>query len=541
MPPEFDLAIVGSGFAGSLMSMIARRLGRSVLLLERGQHPRFVIGESSTPLANLLLDELAHRYQLPRIFPLTKWGTWQQAHPEIGCGLKRGFTFFHHSLDHFFEPDPGHNRQLLVGASPEDRIADTHWYRPDFDRFLVDEAVNLGVEYLDRTALTHLQTGPHDVMLEGERLGKRLKWRARLVIDASGPRGFTHRMLGLAEAPLPHLPATQGLFTHFRGVRRLDEMGLVGEGESPPYPIDDAAVHHVFDGGWIWVLRFNNGLTSAGVAAKESLANELRLAEGEPAWHRLLERLPTVREQFRDSRIERPFIHAPRLGFRSAILTGPRWVQLPYAAGFIDPLLSTGFTLSLLGIDRLAQAIERDWESDALAGSLERYALETDQDLLAAERLVAALYSSLGDFSVFAKLSLLYFAAVSYAETARRMGRPELAPSFLLAKDPRFGPRSRALCERVLTAMDSRGLTLTEKAEFFRAIDEAIQPIDVAGLCDPSRHHWFPAQAEDLIAAAPKLDATAAEMRTFLIRCGFLAPNGGSPTDSAPSSFPSRA
>jgi FADH2 O2-dependent halogenase len=69
--PDYDIAIVGSGFAGSLVAMIARRLGHSVILLERGSHPRFAIGESSTPLANLLLEQLADRYDLPAIRPLS--------------------------------------------------------------------------------------------------------------------------------------------------------------------------------------------------------------------------------------------------------------------------------------------------------------------------------------------------------------------------------------------------------------------------------------------------------------------------------------
>ena len=65
----YNVAIVGSGFAGSLLAMIARRLGLSVLLLERGTHPRVVIGESSTPLSNLLLEDLAARYDLPMLAP----------------------------------------------------------------------------------------------------------------------------------------------------------------------------------------------------------------------------------------------------------------------------------------------------------------------------------------------------------------------------------------------------------------------------------------------------------------------------------------
>ena len=40
------------------------------------------------------------------------------------------------------------------------------------------------------------------------------------------------------------------------------------------------------------------------------------------------------------------------------------------------------------------------------------------------------------DFELFKRLSLLYFAAASYSETARRLGRPELAPGFLLAGAP---------------------------------------------------------------------------------------------------------
>jgi FADH2 O2-dependent halogenase len=52
---DADVAIVGSGFAGSLTALALLRRGQRVALVERGRHPRFAIGESSTPLANLLL------------------------------------------------------------------------------------------------------------------------------------------------------------------------------------------------------------------------------------------------------------------------------------------------------------------------------------------------------------------------------------------------------------------------------------------------------------------------------------------------------
>ena len=89
-----DIAVVGSGFGGTLMAMVAQKKGQSVLLVEKGTHPRFAIGESSTPLANLLLQQIAEQYDLPQLLPFRRWGEWQREYPEIGCGLKRGFSFF---------------------------------------------------------------------------------------------------------------------------------------------------------------------------------------------------------------------------------------------------------------------------------------------------------------------------------------------------------------------------------------------------------------------------------------------------------------
>ena len=119
--------------------------------------------------------------------------------------------------------------------------------------------------------------------------------------------------------------------------------------------MDDAALHHVFDGGWMWVLRFGNGVTSAGVAVEDWLAEELKLAEGEPAWRRLLARYPSIATQFADARPIRSFTWMPRMAYRAAECVGERWAMLPSAAAFIDPLFSTGIPLTLLGIERLRE------------------------------------------------------------------------------------------------------------------------------------------------------------------------------------------
>lgn len=523
-PDRFDVAIIGSGFAGSLLAIVCRRFGHSVVLVERGTHPRFAIGESSSPLANLLLEELCDRYGLSRIRPFSAWGTWQHEYPEIACGLKRGFTFYGHRPGHPFAGAADRSDQLIVAASPKDDVADTHWYRADLDAFLADEARAEGAELFDRTRLDAVRPTNGGFALEGERAGRRVSLTARFVADASGPGGVLARFLALPRSRFSNLPATQALYTHFTGVRRLGEIGIFPSSEEPPYPVDDAAVHHVFDGGWIWVLRFNNGITSAGVAATPALAAEIRLDEGAPAWDRLLERLPTVRRQFAEARPAIPFVYRGSLPFRSGRAAGENWALLPSAAAFVDPLLSTGFPLTLLGVLRLAEAIETSWGRESFAERLEAYGRETLAEADTAALLVSALFMSFGDFPLFAELSKLYFAAASFTEAARRLSPGSPLPAFLRRDDPVFGPALRDCCGTVLRAAARGGLGPGEREEVLATIARAIEPLDIAGLSDSSRRNWHPVLAEDLLAGAEKLGVETADVEDFLDRSGFFAP-----------------
>jgi tetracycline 7-halogenase / FADH2 O2-dependent halogenase len=512
----YDIAIAGSGFAGSLMAMIGRRLGLSVVLVERGKHPRFMIGESSTPLSNLLLEDLATRYDLPAVKPLAKWGSWQQHYPEIPCGLKRGFTFYHHVLGQPDTPDPDRRNQLLVAASPHDKIADTHWYRADFDAFLVQQAQSLGADYIDDLTLEKLTLHRDDVTLEGHKDSRCVTLRARFVVDATGPRGFLHRALHLPEAKFPNYPPTQALYSHLSDVKRLDP--IESSMGTPPYPVDDAAVHHIFDGGWIWVLRFNNGMTSAGVAATDEAAAKLRIKDGAAAWERLLSLMPTLKEQFAEAKVERPFTHVQRLSFLTGAVCGDRWALLPSAAGFVDPLLSTGFPLSLLGISRLADIFGHDWNSPRFDTRLQQYAEQTRDELHATSRLIAALYANMNNFPIFSALSLLYFAAASFSETARRLKKWGLASSFLLHDHPTFGPGCRKLLERAQHLH-----TEQDSARLIEDVARVIEPLDVAGLCRQDRRNWYPVDAEDLFRAASKVEATHDEIAQLLQSCGFYS------------------
>jgi FADH2 O2-dependent halogenase len=504
----FDLAILGSGFGGSLLAMVARRIGLRILLVERGAHPRFAIGESTSPLANLLLEELANEYDLPRLLPFTTYGPWKRAYPEVGVGLKRGFSFYQHQPGERFRDDEEHRRQLLVAASPNDEVADTHWYRPDFDQFLAREAQALGADYVDRTAITSAARIGRTWVLSGERAGEAVEYRARFLVDATGQRGALSRLLSLPEGSFPVLPPTQGLFSHFTGVPLFaDVSGSPGEGA--PYPPDAAALHHVFEGGWMWVLRFDSGIASAGFAVEDWLADELRLEEREGAWDRFLTRYPSIGDHLRGAIAILPFVYAPRLSYRCAEVVGPGWALLPSAAAFIDPLYSTGFPLTLLGIHRLGRQLGTLAKGEY--GGLEAYAAATRRESETAALLVAASYATFGRFDSFAAVTMLYFVAASYSEMARRLERGHLANEFLVQNQPAFRAAFIRHCRAAVDGQPSSP----------ESIAEDLAPFNIAGLCDPAKRSWYGVDLNDVVDGAAKLHASPREVRAFFDRMGW--------------------
>jgi FADH2 O2-dependent halogenase len=194
----------------------------------------------------------------------------------------------------------------------------------------------------------------------------------------------------------------------------------------------------------MWVLRFNNGITSAGFAeavGSETVRSIDLVTDPAKAWNAFLERFPSIGKQFAEAQPIRPWTVTEPLAFRTGRCVGHRWAQLPMAAGFVDPLFSTGFVLSLLGIDRLARALEAGCPEGALAA----YEADTLADLDATARLIGGAYRVLGEPDAFEALTMLYFASASFSETALRLGKPHLAPGFLLRGHPRMGPALQSL------------------------------------------------------------------------------------------------
>jgi FADH2 O2-dependent halogenase len=343
------------------------------------------------------------------------------------------------------------------------------------------------------------------VRLSGHRDGVDLELETAFVIDASGPGGFLARQLQITSG-LDATETNSGLvFSHFTGVGSV--RNIVPGLPDGPYPDDWAAVHHVIDEGWMYSLRFDHGVTSAGfVITPRGLAG-LELSDQDPVrlWNALLRRYPTIGSVFEQSTPTMPIRFVPRIQHRLTQATGSRWVLLPHAYAFVDPLFSTGIAWGLRAIERLALAFESRSARRSLpnANTLDRYgtllAAEADQ----IDHIVAAAYESMAHFDLFAAHAMIYFATVSYAEVKQRVvWEDDVAwRGFLGVGDAVLGPLPRESLRRLREITRRRGDAEDEatRRRYVEWARGAIAPRNVVGLADPARHNLYPVDLDRLI------------------------------------------
>lgn len=523
---HFRVAVVGSGFAGTILARVLNRSGVDVVLLERHTHPRFAIGESSTPLAAICLERLARRYGLEDLSWLAAYGRWMEMMPENRRGLKRGFTFYGHRRGEEFAGDPANTGRLLVAASPEDAVADSHWLRSDVDDSLVRRAVDEGVDFRDRVEVQGLERDAAGLWtVTGQAPGGPFELTADVMVDATGAGGLLSRLLAVPSA-LDRVDLDTALvFSHFTGVEPFVEL------EVGPYPDERAAVHHLIEEGWIYALPFDHGVVSAGILlsrpAFQSLL-ESGLEEPEAIWETVLARYPSLERQFSNARPVRSVDLLPRVQRRMDRAAGRGWAMLPHSYGFLDPMFSTGIAWSLIAVERLAGILTPDGDrvrpSSAIHSGLQRYGEQLRAEAEQLGRLIDGAYSAKSDFSLFAAQSFLYFAVVSFMEVDQRLrpeGRDGVAPAwqgFVGAGDARLESAfADSLRQLAAIGRDDRGqASAGDRDTFVQWIRETVAPWNVGGFGDPERRNLYPVDLDLLVDRAALLGMTRDEMRSNL-------------------------
>jgi FADH2 O2-dependent halogenase len=233
-----DIVILGSGFGGSLLALILARAGKSVAMVDRSRHPKFAIGESSTPLADRTLAQMADEYGIPELRPLCHWGSWKRERPQLLCGKKRGFTYFDQTTREDLTAETFDARRLLVSASVDDEHSDTHWLRSDVDQFVFELAKAAGALAFEQC---NYVLGQQDGQwtLEGSAAGnvdsslrrrdfssdqQPISIKASFLIDATGSSNGVLKFLNVPDQT--HLLKTnsRSIFAHFESAATCEQL-----------------------------------------------------------------------------------------------------------------------------------------------------------------------------------------------------------------------------------------------------------------------------------------------------------------------------
>jgi len=490
---HYDILVAGGGFAGSLTALILHSQGFKVCLVEKGQHPRFAIGESSTPIADMILRDMAAKYNMPWLHDFSRYGSWQLAHPEIVCGLKRGFSFFKHYPGKDFTTDADHINELLVAASVDDIQSDTNWLRADFDAFLVSKVKETGITYFD---LTEIVSGKRNQgwAFQCTRPGGTLTIHAAFFIDATGSGILLDKLLGVKSSSDSFLTDSFGVFSHFNGVARWTD--LLKKAGIPtddfPYDPDNSALHQILDEGWIWMLRFNDQRTSFGFALsnREPSLKGLQIDE---LWDAMLKKYPSVNHIIKDSTLAPgpgKIMRSGRLQRKADKCFGPGWAVLPHTAGFVDPLFSSGIAHSLAGIQKLTGILKQNFNNpEPLNSDLKKYEDAVFAELKLIDQLVAGCYLTMAHFELFSAWSMLYFAATIAYE--QRLLQKKPAGYFLGADDPYITNIVQESYDNLLKIIEDQQPSKEDTVRFTNQVRKKIKPLNTAGLLEPSLKNMY--------------------------------------------------
>lgn len=351
---NYDLVILGSGIAGSMLGSILARNGRKPLLLDAGTHPRFAIGEATTPDTSFRFKLLSVKYDVPEIYNLSTFHRLRD-HVSPACGVKRSFSFLYHRDGE--EQDPKESHQYPTLAPPTG--PDCHFFRQDTDAYMLSTALCYGCEVRQATRAEDIEFGGDSVLITTDR-GEKI--RTDYVVDAAGFRSPLAQMFELREDPDTLRTNSRTIFTHMVGVKLMDQVGKPFDEYELKYPLSQGTLHHIFEGGWFWIIPFNNHkeavnpLCSVGLCLNRELHPE-NGKDPEEEFFEFVNRFPAVARQFEGATVARPWVSTDRMQYCSKRVVGDRFCLLAHAGGFIDPLFSSGLALTAYMVDMLSNRL----------------------------------------------------------------------------------------------------------------------------------------------------------------------------------------
>ena len=316
----YDVIVAGGGPAGSTAATILAQYGHLVLLLEKGSHPRFHIGESMLPFSESVLERLGI--------------DWSQH------GIaKAGAEFIDEAI----------GKRMFFQLSDERQAYQIE--RAGFDAELFANAQKHGVITRQNTAVTAVDIGENGVAVSADIT----HYKSRYLIDATGRSAIMGRRNRSIER-IENL-AKFALYTHFSQVTSQASIRFFQQGN---------IIVPIVDIGWIWVIPLAGQKVSVGLVVN----GKRPAAETTTAlFQRYLQQSDYLLELLDGATQDWPIRSEANFSYVNQQRYGERYVCCGDAGGFLDPVFSSGVFLALTGgervADRVHQGLIEQCEADA--------------------------------------------------------------------------------------------------------------------------------------------------------------------------------
>lgn len=332
----WDTIVVGGGPAGSTTAGLLSKAGQKVLLLEKETFPRFHIGESLIPYGNDVLHEL---------------GVWDKLESK-GFMPKHGAEFTLGNAAGF--------QRYWFGKNLEPRYAKTFQVeRAKFDHMLLQHAEEKGATVLQKAKTTEIKIEPDHVSVTYEHESGTHQAQARWIVDGSGRTSVVGQALKIPKSDLG-MPKKLAVFSHFKNVLRND---------------GDAAGHITIvrlEHGWFWFIPLDDEKTSVGlVQTIDSL--KAQGLKPEESFQHAVDTHSEIRFRMKNTERLDAFRTEADYTFRHERAAGPRWLLAGDAAGFIDPIFSSGVMVALRSSRLAAAAILKADAQDRVLSAAEQH------------------------------------------------------------------------------------------------------------------------------------------------------------------------
>lgn len=494
---KYDITVIGSGMGGSACALLFAKLGYKVMLIERGRHPRFAIGESATPVMSEKIRHLGKAYGIPEFIDFSTYDKIKDSGNKMLCGPKELFHYFLHRNGQV-EPAQFGNIPEIIVQTPE---IDVQYCRAESDLYMVELAQRYGVDYLEETSVDHIDFRDDGVDLSCTKDGNTFTVNTEFVIDGTGFNSIIGKKFNLKvqgdqlQTPLK----SRSIFTHFREIGDFEEV-LRNSSEfvdRSPAPRARATQHHCFEGGWVWLIPFENGVTSVGLNLDLD-RYPMNEKEGEAEFWEIVGKYPLIHDLLKGQETVMPFIKTGRLQFINEHMVGDRWAMLPASAYGLDAWFSTGLAVSFMAIHRLADLLhERVFPEKRFERRLIMdYETALKKEFFHVSKMINGMYKSFRHFDVFKNYCFLCFmGSENYLASGGISKGMDMRYLLLSAGDDDFVSKFEYVYDKVIGYSELETVDEADLADLNRLIREDMKPYNFREFGNPEMHSMHPRRA----------------------------------------------